>query len=258
MALDGALEPHVLDDQVSKPADSGRKLPELARLEDRLGHRFRDRALLETALTHMSADPRRLASYQRLEFLGDRVLGLAIADMLFTTYAQAEEGDMSRRLADLVRKETCAAVAVAWDAGSHLRLGDGEILSGARKNKAILADACEAIIGAVFIDGGYAAARKLVEAGFGERLLKPVTPLRDAKTALQEWAQGQGHPTPTYAERGRSGPDHAPIFRIAVLIGTLAEAEAEGRSKRLAEQAAAEAFLRRQGLWSDTMEAEHG
>jgi ribonuclease-3 len=247
MALDGALEPHVLDDQVSKPTDSGRKLPELSRLEDKLGHRFRDRTLLETALTHMSADPRRLASYQRLEFLGDRVLGLSVADMLFTTYPQAEEGDMSRRLADLVRKETCAAVASAWDVGPHLRLGEGEILSGARKNKAILADACEAVIGAVFI-----------EAGFGERLLTPVTPLRDAKTALQEWAQGQGHPTPTYAERGRSGPDHAPIFRIAVRIGSLVEAEAEGRSKRLAEQAAAEAFLRRQGLWNEGAEADHG
>lgn len=244
--------------QVTKPGETGRKLPELSRLETRLDHRFAERSLLETALTHMSADPRRLASYQRLEFLGDRVLGLSIADMLFTAFPLAEEGDMSRRLADLVRKETCAEVAAAWDLGAHLRLGEGEILAGARKNKAILADACEAIIGAVFIDGGYDAARKLVEAGFGQRLLKPVTPLRDAKTALQEWAQGQGHPTPTYAERARSGPDHAPLFRIVVRIGNLVEAEAEGRSKRLAEQAAAEALLRRQGLWNENAEGEHG
>ena len=257
MALDGALEPHVLDDQVSKTTDSGRKLPELSRLEDRLGHRFRDRTLLETALTHMSADPRRLASYQRLEFLGDRVLGLSVADMLFTTYPQAEEGDMSRRLADLVRKETCAAVATAWDVGPHLRLGEGEILSGARKNKAILADACEAIIGAVFIDGGYEAARALVERAFGERMLKPVRPLRDAKTALQEWAQGRGYPTPTYSERGRSGPDHAPVFVVAAKISGLADAEARGPSKRLAEQAAAETFLRREGLWNDNPEGEN-
>lgn len=258
MALDGALEPHVHDDQVTKASETGRKLPELARLETKLGHRFAERSLLETALTHMSADPRRLASYQRLEFLGDRVLGLSIADMLFTTFPQAEEGDMSRRLADLVRKETCAEVAAAWELGPHLRLGEGEILAGARKNKAILADACEAVIGAVFIDGGYGAARKLVEAGFGQRLLKPVTPLRDAKTALQEWAQGQGYPTPTYAELARSGPDHAPVFRIVVRIGTLSEAEAEGRSKRLAEQAAAETLLRRQGLWNENAEGEHG
>ena len=257
MALDGALEPHVLDDQVSKTTDSGRKLPELSRLEDKLGHRFRDRALLETALTHMSADPRRLASYQRLEFLGDRVLGLSVADMLFTTYPQAEEGDMSRRLADLVRKETCAAVAAAWDVGPHLRLGEGEILSGARKNKAILADACEAIIGAVFIDGGYEAARALVERAFGERMLKPVRPLRDAKTALQEWAQGKGYQTPTYSERGRSGPDHAPVFVVAAKIIGLADAEARGPSKRLAEQAAAETFLRREGLWNDNPEGDN-
>lgn len=258
MAVDGALEPSVLDDQVTKPIDSGRRLPDLARLEAKLGHVFANRALLETALTHMSAEGTRRGSYQRLEFLGDRVLGLSIADMLFARYPEAEEGDMSRRLADLVRKETCAEVAIAWDLGSFLRLGEGEILGGARKNKAILADACESIIGAVFIDGGYAAARDLVERAFGERLIKPVRPLRDAKTALQEWAQGRGYQTPTYSERGRSGPDHAPLFRVAARISGLPDAEAEGPSKRLAEQAAAEAFLRREGLWSETMEVGNG
>lgn len=258
MALDGSLEPPVQHDQVTKPSDHVRKLPDLSRLEAKLGHVFADRGLLETALTHMSAEGTRRGSYQRLEFLGDRVLGLSIADMLFARYPEAEEGDMSRRLADLVRKETCAEVAVAWDLGSFLRLGEGEILGGARKNKAILADACESIIGAVFIDGGYSAARGLVERAFGERLIKPVRPLRDAKTALQEWAQGRGYQTPTYSERGRSGPDHAPLFRVAARISGLPDAEAEGPSKRLAEQAAAEAFLRREGLWSETMEGGNG
>lgn len=258
MAVDGSLEPHLQHDQVTKPQDNARKLPDLARLESRLGHAFADRGLLETALTHMSAEGARRASYQRLEFLGDRVLGLSIADMLFARYPQAEEGDMSRRLADLVRKETCAEVAMAWDIGGFLRLGEGEILGGARKNKAILADVCESVIGAVFIDGGYDAARGLVERAFGERLLKPVRPLRDAKTALQEWAQGRGYQTPTYSERGRSGPDHAPLFRVAARITGLPDAEAEGPSKRLAEQAAAEAFLRREGLWSETMEGGNG
>jgi ribonuclease-3 len=258
MAVDGALEPPVQRHQVSKAADIGRKTPELSRLEAALGHVFADKSLLTTALTHMSAEGSRLGSYQRLEFLGDRVLGLSVADMLFVRYNQAEEGDMSRRLADLVRKETCAEVAQAWDLGQFLRLGDGEILGGARKNRAILADACEAIIGAVFIDGGYEAARGLVERAFGERLLKPVKPLRDAKTALQEWAQGQGYPTPTYSERGRSGPDHAPRFVVAARITGLADAEAQGPSKRLAEQAAAEAFLRREGLWTQTMENGNG
>lgn len=253
---------------MSRPAETRRKaaegrtpdkkVPDLSRLEATLAYSFSDRSLLETALTHMSADVARLASYQRLEFLGDRVLGLCVADMLFARYPQAEEGDLSRRLADLVRKETCAEVAESWDAGAFMRLGEGEILGGARKNKAILADACEAIIGAVFIDGGYEAARALVERALGERLIKPVRPLRDAKTALQEWAQGQGHATPTYSERGRSGPDHAPIFRVAARIAGLPDAEAEGRSKRLAEQAAAEAYLRREGLWSETMENDDG
>jgi ribonuclease-3 len=243
---------------VSKPGENGRKPPETARLQATLGHDFQDQGLLNTALTHMSAEGPRLQSYQRLEFLGDRVLGLCIADMLFARYPTAAEGDMSRRLADLVRKETCAEVAIAWNLGAFMRLGEGEILGGARKNKAILADACEAIIGAVFIDGGYEAARALVERAFGERLLKPVRPLRDAKTALQEWAQGQGYPTPTYSERGRSGPDHAPMFRVAARITGLVDAEAQGPSKRLAEQAAAEAFLRREGLWTETMESDHG
>ncbi|WP_248308628.1 ribonuclease III [Bosea sp. 124] len=243
---------------MSKAGENARKAPDTTRLQETLGHVFVDHGLLTTALTHMSAEGPRLESYQRLEFLGDRVLGLSIADMLFVRYREAEEGDMSRRLADLVRKETCAEVALAWNLGAFMRLGEGEILGGARKNKAILADACEAIIGAVFIDGGYAAARGLVERAFGERLLKPVRPLRDAKTALQEWAQGQGYQTPTYSERGRSGPDHAPVFRVAARIPGLADAEAQGPSKRLAEQAAAEAFLRREGLWSETMESDNG
>uniref|UniRef100_A0A9E8A909 Ribonuclease 3 n=1 Tax=Bosea sp. NBC_00436 TaxID=2969620 RepID=A0A9E8A909_9HYPH len=237
--------------------DGGRKAPDTARLEAALGHRFADPNLLTTALTHMSAEGSRLASYQRLEFLGDRVLGLSVAELLFRQFPQSEEGNLSRRLADLVRKETCAEVALGWNLGQFMRLGEGEILGGARKNKAILADACEAIIGAVFIDGGYEAARALVERAFGERMLKPVRPLRDAKTALQEWAQGRGYPTPTYSERGRSGPDHAPVFVVAAKITGLADAEARGPSKRLAEQAAAETFLKREGLWNENPEGEN-
>ena len=258
MALDSALDAPAQRDQVTKPLDGGRKQPDLARLEAVLAYAFADRTLLATALTHMSAESARLLSYQRLEFLGDRVLGLSVADLLFRRCPEAEEGDLSRRLADLVRKENRAEVAQAWNVGPFMRLGEGEILGGARKNKAILADACEAIIGAVFIDGGYEAARALVERSFGERLAKPPKPLRDAKTSLQEWAQGHGYPTPTYSERGRSGPDHAPVFRVAARITGLADSEAEGPSKRLAEQAAAEAFLRREGLWVEVMENGNG
>ncbi len=233
---------------------AGRSKPDLADLEAKLGHVFLDRALLERALTHMSAAPldaKRTGSYQRLEFLGDRVLGMCVAELLFRTYPAAEEGELSRRLADLVRKETCADMAMAWGIGPYLRVGDGEASSGARKNRAILADACESVVGAVFLDGGYDAARRLLDAALGARLRQTTKPQRDAKTALQEWAQGQGLPTPSYVEVGRSGPDHAPVFRVAAHVQGLPEGVGEGRSKRLAEQHAAENFLRREGLWQE-------
>ncbi|MCU0884519.1 MAG: ribonuclease III [Beijerinckiaceae bacterium] len=231
-----------------------RPKPDLADLEARLGHVFANRKLLEHALTHMSAAPadaKRTGSYQRLEFLGDRVLGICVAELLFNTYPAAEEGELSRRLADLVRKETCAEMALAWAIGPYLKVGDGEAASGARKNKAILADAFESIVGAIFLDGGYAAARQALEAALGDRLRQTSRPPRDAKTALQEWAQGQGLPTPNYIEVGRSGPDHAPVFKVAAHVHGLADGLGEGRSKRLAEQVAAENFLRREGLWRE-------
>jgi ribonuclease III len=230
---------------------AARPKPNLADLEGRLGHVFADRALLERALTHMSAAPseaKRIGSYQRLEFLGDRVLGMCVAELLYRTYPGAEEGELSRRLADSVRKETCAEAALHWQLGPHLKLGEGEAHAGARRNHAILADACEAVVGAVFLDGGYEAALGVIERAFGERLRQTARPLRDAKTALQEWAQGQGFPAPIYLEQGRSGPDHAPMFRIAVHIEGLIDMTGEGRSKRIAEQEAAEAFLKREGL----------
>lgn len=233
-----------------------RPKPDLAALEQRLGHVFRDRAPLNEALTHVSAAPMeagRKVTYQRLEFLGDRVLGLCISQMLLKAFPQAEEGDLSRRLADLVRKDSCADVAISWEIGPHLKIGHGETQAGARKNRAILADVCEGVIGAVFIDGGFEAALALVERSFGPRMLKPVRPLRDAKTALQEWAQAQALPPPVYGERERSGPDHAPRFVIAAMVQGFDPAEAEGKSKRLAEQAAAEAFMHRQKIWNDMM-----
>jgi ribonuclease-3 len=253
MALDSALVAPVQSDQMSQGA---RRKPDTRALEARLGHSFANPALLEEALTHVSAGPveagRRL-NYQRFEFLGDRVLGLSIAQILLATYPDAEEGALSRRLADLVRKETCAEVAGQWELGPHIRLGAGEAHSGARKNKAILADACEAVIGAVFLDGGYETAKALIERAFGERMRAASRPVRDAKTALQEWAQAQGAPPPTYTEKGRSGPDHAPRFVITVTVQGQASADGEGKAKRGAEQAAAEAFLRREGLWDSIM-----
>jgi ribonuclease-3 len=161
---------------------------------------------------------------------------------------------MSRRLADLVRKEACADVGRAIDLGAAIRLGASEANAGGRGRTAILADACEALIGAVFIDGGYPAAAALVEGLWSERMRRPARPLRDSKTVLQEWAQARGLPTPAYREVERKGPDHNPEFRIAVELPDLAPAEGLGRSKRAAEQAAAAAMLTRAGVKSDHLD----
>jgi ribonuclease III len=223
----------------------------LSALEARIAHHFKDESLLVRALTHVSAIPPdmgRAATYQRLEFLGDRVLGLAICDLLIAAYPAADEGELSRRLAELVRKESCAAIAVLWQVGPHMRLGAGEAQSGGRRNKAILADMCEALIGAVFLDGGFLAARSVVENAFGERLKASHTAPRDAKTALQEWAQGKALPMPAYQLIQRSGPDHAPQFHIEVSVEGFEPASGSGSSKRIAEQAAAQAFLVREQM----------
>jgi ribonuclease-3 len=225
-------------------------------LEERIGHTFAEKVLLDSALTHISAlsGPSRTGSYQRLEFLGDHVLGLVISEMLFRAFPKANEGELSRRLADLVRKETCADVARTIDLGAAIKLGASEANSGGRRRLAILADVCEALIGAVFLDGGYAAATALIERFWGERMRTPARPLRDPKTVLQEWAQARGLPTPSYREIERTGPHHDPEFRVSVALPELKPAEGLGRSKRAAEQAAAAALLAREGV--EASEAE--
>jgi ribonuclease-3 len=222
-------------------------------LEKTVGYRFKDRELLERSLTHISAvtGGNRANSYQRLEFLGDHVLGLVISDMLFRAFPKADEGELSRRLADLVRRESCADVARAIELGAALRLGASEANAGGRLRTAILADVCEALVGAVYLDGGYAEAAKLVDRLWGERMRAPVRPLRDPKTMLQEWAQARGLPTPTYREVERTGPHHDPEFRVAVALPNREAAEGLGRSKRTAEQAAAAAMLKREGVRTD-------
>lgn len=221
-------------------------------LEERIGHAFADPDLLTRALTHVSAaGSSRGRNYQRLEFLGDRVLGLAVAEMLLNTFPNAPEGELSQRLSELVRRETCAQMAEAWDVGPHLQLGTGEMQSGGRRNRAILSDAAESILGAVFMDAGYDAAKALVQRALGEQVTAAITPPRDAKTALQEWAQGLGRPTPVYAVVERAGPDHAPSFRVAARIKGMADSIGTGGSKRAAEQDAAEIMLRREGVWTE-------
>jgi ribonuclease III len=240
----------------STPAAAATKEPRRRKrgataLESRIGYRFTDAAMLEIALTHISAlkgARNRAGSYQRLEFLGDHVLGLVISDMLFRAFPKADEGELSRRLADLVRKETCAEIARAVDLGAAIRLGSSEANAGARTRLAILADVCEAVIGAVYLDGGYKAAEALVERLWQVRMSATAQPLRDPKTVLQEWAQARGLPTPVYREVARSGPDHNPEFRVAVQLPAFTPAEGQGRSKRAAEQAAAAAMLAREGV----------
>lgn len=235
------------------PSAPKRRSRAATELQERIGYQFKDKALLDAALTHVSAIPARQSragSYQRLEFLGDHVLGMVVSDMLFRSFPRANEGELSRRLADLVRKETCALVARSFDLGAALKLGSSEAQSGGRDRVAILGDACEALVGAVFLDGGFAAASNFIERFWRERMSMK-RPRRDAKTQLQEWAQGRGLPTPQYREVGRTGPQHDPQFRVAVMLPDHPPAEGTGGSKRMAEQAAAAAMLAREGVAPD-------
>jgi len=233
------------------------KVPrDLGALQERIGHRFTQKSLLEEAITHasgISVRKGRPKNYQRLEFLGDRVLGLCVTDLLLAAFPKAQEGELSNRLAFLVRRETCADVAEEWDVGPNLFLGGGEVMSGARLNRAILSDSCESIVAAVFLDAGYAAARAVVEGAFGKRMEASKKPPRDPKTLLQEWAQGKGLPLPVYSVVERTGPDHKPEFRLNVAVEPLEPVEGLGSNKRDAEQAAATAMLVRERVWkSDT------
>jgi ribonuclease III len=224
-----------------------RRKPDLAALEARIGHAFSNRDLLVNALTHMSgARGASAKSYQRLEFLGDRVLGLAIADMLYRAFPKGSEGDLSRRLSELVRRESCAAVAESWDLGSYIKIGGNE--SAIRRNRSVLADVCEAVIGAVFLDGGYPAARLVVERALGERLQMLAKPPSNPKALLQEWALARGEPVPIYEVVEQLGPHHAPEFRVSVAVEGLGRIAGAGPSKRAAEQDAALNLLARAGL----------
>jgi ribonuclease-3 len=222
---------------------------EIDRLQDILGYRFANPDLLARALTHASAvNGRDMQNYQRLEFLGDRVLGLVVADMLVERFPEAPEGELSRRLARLVSRETCTEIAGAMQLEKYLRIGGGQ-KNTVRPSAGMLSDVCEAVIAAVYRDGGIDAARALIARFWGERIAGTGGPLRDAKTELQEWAHKRGLEPPAYSETLRSGPDHAPVFEIEVQLAGVAPARGSGGSKREAEQEAAAALLRREGVW---------
>ncbi|MCL3881316.1 ribonuclease III [Marivita sp. GX14005] len=216
---------------------------ELQALSKRLGHRFDRPDLLVRAVTHSSrAGPNR-DDNQRLEFLGDRVLGLVMAEALLAHDKAASEGQLAPRFNALVRKETCAEVAREIDLGAALKLGRSEMLSGGRRKQALLGDALEAVIAAVYLDGGFDAAKDMVLRLWGKRIGAVEDDARDAKTALQEWAQARGMSPPSYVEVARDGPDHAPNFTISVQLDNGASAQSRAGSKRQAEQSAAKALL---------------
>ncbi len=212
-------------------------------LADALGYAFKRPELLEQALTHPSAGAN--AAYERMEFLGDRVLGVVIADMVYRTYPAEPEGSLARRYTALVRREALARVAEAIDLGQHLRISRGEAGQGGRGNRNLLADTCEAVIAALFLDGGFEIARGFIERQWQPLLGEQAEPPLDAKTALQEWAQGQGLPLPSYRLIASEGPAHDPVFDMEVSLPGHGAARGRGRSRRAAESDAAAHLLRR-------------
>lgn len=219
----------------------------VAALSTVLGHGFARPELLVQALTHPSIQqgrrPRVSAPYERLEFLGDRVLGLVVAEMLFNRYPDEAEGALARRHAALVRRETLARVAEQIGLGRHLALARSEEEAGGRNNPGILADACEAVIGALYADAGFEVAAAFVRSRWQPLMEESLAPPKDAKTALQEWAQGRGLPLPAYRVLGQEGPAHEPIFLMEASLEGVGSTVGRGPSKRVAEQAAAGALL---------------
>jgi ribonuclease-3 len=214
----------------------------LSELQTRLGHSFKDKGLLTRALTHASVST--IDSNERLEFLGDRVLGLVIAEQLHHRFPQDPEGIMALKLNALVRSEACARAAEKVGLGEFLILANSEVVSGGRKKAAILAGACEAVIAALYLDGDFDVARNFILANWEEQFAGLSHDMRDAKTALQEWAQAKkGGVAPVYKLVKREGPDHAPRFVVEASVAGQEPVTGEGSSKREAEQAAARAML---------------
>lgn len=236
--------------------------PALDALAVALGHRFSDPSLLADAVTHPSLMGLERAGrqnqpgapgagYERLEFLGDRVVGLLIAEWLLERFPREKEGALAKRHAALVRRETLEQVALSIGLGAYLRLSPSEAAGGGRTNATILADACEAVIGALYLDGGMAAAYRFVRDRWADRIDRSASPPSDPKTILQEWAQGKGKPLPTYAMVECRGPAHAPEFHLTVTVEGVGTADGAGPNKRIAEKNAARALLRLVGVVVD-------
>lgn len=222
-------------------------------LQARIGYTFKNLELLERALTHSSFEgviKGKKNSYERLEFLGDRVLGLVIAEYLWENKLQDDQGGLSRKLTQLVRGETCAEISRNLDLGAFILMGEGERASGGEDKEAILADVAESLLAAIYMDGGLEPAKNFVLSHWDGFLSGRNELIKDPKTALQEWSQAKRRGTPIYEEIAREGPDHSPIFTIEVRIDGVSKAKAKGASKREAQQEAARRLLVKQGVWS--------
>lgn len=215
--------------------------------EQRLGYEFSNLSLLVEALTHSSIASDFRKDNQRLEFLGDRVLGLVMAEALLEIDQTAPEGTLAPRFNALVRKETCAEVARQIELGGVLKIGRSEMLSGGRRKDALLGDGMEAVIAAIYKDGGFEIAKTIIIKLWGDRIKNVKVDARDPKTMLQEWAQARGQNPPNYEVISRSGPDHAPDFLVKVILASGETSEAMAGSKRQAEQMAAKALLQKIG-----------
>lgn len=219
------------------------------RIARHIGYAFTSPDLLVRALTHSSANSQTIGNYERLEFLGDRVLGLVIADMLWNDFPDADEGELSRRFNLLVNADTCAQVADEINLGDYVITGAEIASARGRKRLNLRADAMEALIAAIYLDGGLEPADAFIR-----RLWRPLARAddadrRDAKTELQEWAHRVAGSAPTYETQDRSGPDHEPVFTVVAIVSGYDRGKGTGRSKREAEQAAATAILTREGVW---------
>ncbi|MFC4723909.1 ribonuclease III [Glycocaulis abyssi] len=220
----------------------------LKQLEEAIGYKFTDPGLLEIALTHASHGDgrRRTDSNERMEFLGDRVLGLLVAEQLYAMFEGLSEGGLAHRLNALVNKGACARVARSLGLGDALLLSPGEERLGGREKESILGDACEALIGAIYLDGGLPAARAFFAAAWEEELAQLTRQTKDAKSYLQEWAARKSLSAPAYKLVSRKGPDHRPHFTVEVTIDGLEPAMGEGATKQAAQRAAADAMLKRE------------
>ncbi len=225
----------------------------LEALEDCMGYHFKSSELLEQALTHSSVRsvPGRDSHYERLEFLGDRVLGLCVSDELYRRYPEADEGELSIGLNSLVRGETLAGIADELNLHEFIRTGSDLKNITSKRMMSVRADVIEALIASLFLDGGLEPAQQFISRAWGSRFEDVSSLRRDSKTALQEWAHSRRLGTPIYREIERSGPDHEPMFVIEVKVSGKLASKGSGRSKRLAEQQAAKQMLLREGVWDD-------